>query len=377
MFLMYSTPNTTQELNAQTDTHKDSEELHIDDSGKEGYGDKMAVHGAVNIYDKDVYDDENMYDKVVYDDYENVCDKVVYDDASNDEMVNVVKDIANGQTSEGEGVRRQEGGRLGISVTANEETSHYIPMTVDARRTRQHKAMASKEGQSAATSLEAGKLVHEGRDRAVRSTTPAKPRKQDVRIPDRPTRVQINMHAYMYPNAGNMPSTAYMGHVEEDDYDEADVGNIGDDTNGADTRTASTPEEEEVDSTEEQNCRGFGDCWGGRLVLVVLTWEWRLGPSVLWASGPGLKVTFLLNEVMLWASSTAWRLKLFSEVVVVIMIARGEVLSYVRVNVDESGDMSVDSMEVLSWMRIGRRYWNLVVVASGFVEVGMMVALAR
>eukprot|EP01041_Mallomonas_annulata_P010373 gene10373-21643_t len=76
--------------------------------------------------------------------------------------------------------------------------------------------MASKEGQSAATRLEAGKVVHEGRDRAVRSATPAKPRKQDVRIPDRPTRVQTNMHAYMYPNAGSMPSTAYMGILEED-----------------------------------------------------------------------------------------------------------------------------------------------------------------
>eukprot|EP01041_Mallomonas_annulata_P016214 gene16214-33991_t len=76
--------------------------------------------------------------------------------------------------------------------------------------------MASKERQSAATSLKAGKLVHKGRDRAVRSTTPAKPRKQDVRIPDRRTRVQTNMHAYMYLNAGSMPSTAYMGILEED-----------------------------------------------------------------------------------------------------------------------------------------------------------------
>eukprot|EP01041_Mallomonas_annulata_P007579 gene7579-15538_t len=75
--------------------------------------------------------------------------------------------------------------------------------------------MASKEGQSTAIRLEAGKLMHEGRDRAVRSTAPAKPRTKDVRIPDRPTLVQTNMHAYMHPNAGSMPSTAYMGILEE------------------------------------------------------------------------------------------------------------------------------------------------------------------
>eukprot|EP01041_Mallomonas_annulata_P016608 gene16608-34592_t len=50
-----------------------------------------------------------------------------------------------------------------------------------------------------------------------------------------------------------MRNRNYPGHVKEEDYDEADVGSVGDDTNGADTRTASTPEEEEGDSTEEQN----------------------------------------------------------------------------------------------------------------------------
>eukprot|EP01036_Dinobryon_divergens_P032940 gene32940-42627_t len=49
-----------------------------------------------------------------------------------------------------------------------------------------------------------------------------------------------------------MRNRNYQGHVEEEDYAEAEDGNLDDDTTGADTRTASNPEEEEVDSTENQ-----------------------------------------------------------------------------------------------------------------------------
>eukprot|EP01041_Mallomonas_annulata_P003181 gene3181-6277_t len=49
-----------------------------------------------------------------------------------------------------------------------------------------------------------------------------------------------------------MRNRNYQGHVEEEDYAEAEDGNLDDDTTGADTRTASNPEEEEMDSTEEQ-----------------------------------------------------------------------------------------------------------------------------
>eukprot|EP01041_Mallomonas_annulata_P025472 gene25472-46514_t len=76
--------------------------------------------------------------------------------------------------------------------------------------------MASKGRISAAMRLEAGRLVHEGRNMTVRSAVPAKPRKQDVRIPARPTRVQTNMHAYMQSTADRMPNTAYMGIPEDD-----------------------------------------------------------------------------------------------------------------------------------------------------------------
>eukprot|EP01041_Mallomonas_annulata_P005691 gene5691-11480_t len=71
-------------------------------------------------------------------------------------------------------------------------------------------AKTSKGGQSATMILEAGKLVHEGRDMTVRSSAPAKPREQAARTPVRPIRAQTNMYAYMYPNTDSMPNTAYL-----------------------------------------------------------------------------------------------------------------------------------------------------------------------
>eukprot|EP01041_Mallomonas_annulata_P010394 gene10394-21674_t len=43
----------------------------------------------------------------------------------------------------------------------------------------------------------------------------------------------------------------YQGHAEEEDYDEAEDGNLGDDTTGTDVRPERNPEEEEMASTEE------------------------------------------------------------------------------------------------------------------------------
>eukprot|EP01041_Mallomonas_annulata_P013670 gene13670-29067_t len=125
------------EHKAQTDTQKDSEEIHIDDSGKEGYGGKnVTVNDVTAIRGEDdegeewrfnmtqaiadtlrqyahkaVHNTENV-DTVVYaDDVTDVCKE-----RSDDGMVNVAAD-ADDRPPEGEvgeGVRQQEGeGRPG------------------------------------------------------------------------------------------------------------------------------------------------------------------------------------------------------------------------------------------------------------------------
>eukprot|EP01041_Mallomonas_annulata_P007410 gene7410-15135_t len=79
---------------------------------------------------------------------------------------------------------------LARSKEAQHEQTARNKDTVDGSN-KDTKAMASKGGRSAAMRLEAGRLVHEGSNMTVRSA---------VRTPDRPTRVQTNMHVYMHPN---------------------------------------------------------------------------------------------------------------------------------------------------------------------------------
>eukprot|EP01036_Dinobryon_divergens_P034748 gene34748-44939_t len=60
---------------------------------------------------------------------------------NDDEMVNVADDTDDRQINEGEvreGVRQQEGGRLGIFVTTNDESSQYIPLSINPWRERQY-----------------------------------------------------------------------------------------------------------------------------------------------------------------------------------------------------------------------------------------------
>eukprot|EP01041_Mallomonas_annulata_P009404 gene9404-19512_t len=223
---------------------------------------KEDVYDDVNVYDKEVYDNENGFDKELYDDvtggdkdvydadvyvcdkelYDddvNICDKDVYDEMKDDAVVNEASDIDESQQKKGEGVRRQEGGSLRISVTTNEESSFSLHTSVcrylaneaaQSDTTEKNGSAGEQEELSGAdqsmSTVGSEQLptikVHGTRgrtrvapDEPVRSLVQTRTlRTQDARIPAQPTRMQSNMHDFLQPITDSMSNAAYLGILE-------------------------------------------------------------------------------------------------------------------------------------------------------------------